>query len=456
MEWITHLLQLILALLCLFMIFFSISSFYEKERRAANISLGMAFFILCLFSLTFVIPESLQNIVNIVFIMGLLWVLLLFFYPFSKTKLRDEQPADRFDERDIMFARARLKPGTEHYDAYYEMRPENKEPDDALRSAPGLLSEKARFYHPLLFATSKGNFFLTEALHDAIDGPVAESKQETSKEVVTAYIKELAKSMGAKHVGVTICNPLHFYSHIGRGSGEFGAEINVEHQFAIAFTVEMDYEMIGANPLAPGVIESSRQYVEAAKVAVTIAATIREMGYEARAHIDGNYRVIAPLVARDAGLGEIGRMGLLITPDLGPRVRLGVITTNLPLEVNTRKVDDSVSDFCRICKKCAVNCPGRAIPFRDRTMIEGVSRWQINSEACFGYWVQCGTDCGRCMTICPFAHKNNRLHTFIRWGIRKSYMFRRFALLMDDLFYGRKPKRRSPPNWIENVLVKNR
>ena len=47
----------------------------------------------------------------------------------------------------------------------------------------------------------------------------------------------------------------------------------------------------------------------------------------ARAHIDGNYQVIAPLVARDAGLGTIGRMGLLMTPELGPRVRLAVVTT---------------------------------------------------------------------------------------------------------------------------------
>ena len=45
---------------------------------------------------------------------------------------------------------------------------------------------------------------------------------------------------------------------------------------------------------------------------------IRRLGYPARAHIDGNYRVIAPLVARDAGLGEIGRMGLLMTPRSRP------------------------------------------------------------------------------------------------------------------------------------------
>ena len=63
--------------------------------------------------------------------------------------------------------------------------------------------------------------------------------------------------------------------------------------------------------------------------------------------------MIAPLVARDAGLGEIGRMGLLMTPRLGPRVRLGVVTTDLPLAPNEAGDDLSVLDFCTRCKKCA-------------------------------------------------------------------------------------------------------
>ncbi len=80
----------------------------------------------------------------------------------------------------------------------------------------------------------------------------------------------------------------------------------------------MAHEMIQAAPRMPQVMESARQYVEAGKIAVILAAAIRNLGYPARAHIDEINRVIAPLVARDAGLGEIGRMGLLMTPHLGP------------------------------------------------------------------------------------------------------------------------------------------
>jgi reductive dehalogenase len=235
----------------------------------------------------------------------------------------------------------------------------------------------------------------------------------------------------------------HIYSHIGRGSGTYGDPVALDHQFGIAFTVEMDYEMTGAAPYPPITMESGRQYVECARVAVQLAAAIRELGYPARAHIDGNYRVIAPLVARDAGLGEIGRMGLLMTPKLGPRVRVGVVTTDLPLIPDPYQPDLSTLDFCEICEKCAENCPSQSIPYGSREISNGVLRWTIDPESCYHYWTIVGTDCGRCMAVCPYSHPDNLIHNLVRWGIRKSANFRRAALAMDDFFYGRKPRSKS-------------
>jgi len=92
--------------------------------------------------------------------------------------------------------------------------------------------------------------------------------------------------------------------------------------------------MVNSGPLAPIIMESSQKYLDSGSIAVQLAAFIRNLGYPALAHIDGNYQVVCPLVARDAGLGDIGRMGLLMTPKLGPRVRIGVVTTDLPLLVD--------------------------------------------------------------------------------------------------------------------------
>jgi ferredoxin len=357
----------------------------------------------------------------------------------------------RFDERDIQFSRVRLKPGTPEYAAYYAMRPENRRIDDEIRALPGLLSADAALAEPALFAAAEGSFFLTESLHAAVDGPLSATRLSADPPAMTEYLKSLAVHYGARTVGVAELRPYHVYSHIGRDFRDYGEPIPFEPGSAIAFTVEMDPVLVRAAPNAPTVLESGRQYVEAARVAVQLAAAIRAMGHPARAHIDGCYRVIAPLVARDAGLGEIGRMGLLMTPRVGPRVRLGVVTTPLALVTGRPTGDGPVVDFCSRCRKCAVNCPARAIPDGDRAEVDGAMRWRVDGDACFRYWNVVGTDCARCMAVCPYSHDDNFLHNAVRWGVRRSGLFRRAAVRLDDVFYWRKPPSRPGPRWTRLV-----
>lgn len=198
----------------------------------------------------------------------------------------------------------------------------------------------------------------------------------------------------------------------------------------------------------PTVMESAAEYPNGAMIAVRLAYFIRSLGYPARAEMVDHYDVVAPLVARDAGLGEIGRHGLLITPCLGIRVRLGVVTTDLPLHPDSRESDLSVLDFCRICKKCAVNCPSNSIPLDDWQEIDGALRWRINPETCYRYWCSMGTDCARCMAVCPYSDPDTFLHAGVRALSRRSGAARRTALLLDDFFYGRRPAARPAPAWI--------
>jgi reductive dehalogenase len=228
----------------------------------------------------------------------------------------------------------------------------------------------------------------------------------------------------------------------------------LDHRYAIAFSVEMNRDMVATAPAAPTLLESARQYARAADIALELSLFIRSLGYPARAHIDGDYRVIAPLVARDAGLGEFGRMGLLMTPTLGPRVRLGVVTTDLPLIPDRRSADDSVLDFCTICNKCADACPVRAIPFDDRQEIDGAQRWRINHDTCFRYWNVTGTDCARCMAVCVYSYPASPMHNAVRWAVRRSGAARRAALWLDRAFYGRVPSPKAAPGWVpEQALV---
>ncbi|MFO8174032.1 MAG: 4Fe-4S dicluster domain-containing protein, partial [Longimicrobiales bacterium] len=141
-----------------------------------------------------------------------------------------------------------------------------------------------------------------------------------------------------------------------------------------------------------------------------------------------------------------------MTPRLGPRVRIAVVTTDLPLVPDPPLHDPAVLDFCLHCRKCAECCPSRALPFGDPEPDEnGVLRWRIDAEACFTLWTKMGTDCARCMAVCPYSHPDNLLHQLIRKGIRRNALFRRGAVRMDDLIYGRRPPARELPPWLQGI-----
>ncbi len=367
------------------------------------------------------------------------------FLPFEKAgSYLFATPKGRIDERDIMFSRNELKEGTTEFDEYYKRKPENKNPDDNFRKLPGLLSKISREYNAFHFASSHASFDAVKAFYNEVEGEVNPEAITVNIEEISNYIKVWSKKLGALDCGITYLHDYHIYSHGGRKDRR-GEVLHKKHKFAIAFTVEMKKEMVDAAPKSVVVMESGQQYLEAGRIAIQLTKFIANLGYEARAHIDGNYEVVCPLVARDAGLGEIGRMGILMTPRHGPRVRIAVVTTNIPLKVDIPKPDYSVIDFCTICKKCADSCPSQAISFNDREKINGVLRWQINQEKCFTLWCKLGTDCSNCLSVCPYSHENNALHNLVRMGIKNNHVFRRLALKMDDVIYGRKPKSKDIP-----------
>ena len=329
----------------------------------------------------------------------------------------------------------------------YTRFPERKIVDDAARSKPGLLSEKAKYYDKFSFAAADAGFQTVEQLASAVDGTVAPVRKEVNATDTISFIKQWLKQLGAVDIGCTLLRDYHLYSVRGRDHN-YGEKVSNTHKYGIAFTVEMNREMMDRAPKGPTVMESARKYMDAGAIAVQLGYFIRNLGYSARAHIDAYYEVVCPLVARDAGLGEIGRMGLLMTPRFGPRVRIGVVTTDIPLVTDEKREDTTVIDFCERCRKFAVVCPSQAISLQTRKMIHGVKRWQINQEKCYDYWCQAGTDCGRCIAVCPYAHPDNYLHRVVRFGIRNNFLFRRIAVTLDDLFYGRKPAPKAVQNWI--------
>ena len=360
-------------------------------------------------------------------------------------------PLERLDEREIVFYRFyRLKPGMAQLHKLYEERPDLEAVDQEIRALPGLLGTAAESYDAATTPMNVATFDVMERLYKEIDWPaqgLENAPIQDAPEAWTRRIKGYARALGADLVGIAPLEPAAVYSHIGRSPGAIGEPITLNHPHAIVLAVSMDSVMIAQSPHHAATTESSLCYLKAGQAALVLSRYIQRLGHAARAHVDGNYRVLCGPLAVAAGLGELGRLGLIITPQYGPRVRFAVVTTDLPL-VHDRPIHFGVQDFCRICKKCAQNCPSGAIARGEKEVVRGLRKWRSSQEACFRYWNRVGSDCALCIKVCPYAHPNTPVHQVIRWALPRNPLVRRLALWGDDFFYGRRPKGGPPlPGW---------
>jgi len=238
-----------------------------------------------------------------------------------------------------------------------------------------------------------------------------------SPDHAAALIKKIAHTFGATLVGITKLNPDWCYQGILRGVGRENYDPPPHWEYAIVVATPHQWDQVYVNPVYGTSYDAySRERIIAGKLEVFL----HELGYPARSHVPPFfYDVVTPPIAVDAGLGELGRNGLMITPELGCNARLAVVTTNIPMMVD-KPIDIGVQEFCRKCKICAEQCPSGAISFKDKvdTVVRGYKRWLINDDACFNVWASVATShvrgCRVCIAVCPYVRKNNWMHTIIR------------------------------------------
>ncbi|MFH1850910.1 MAG: 4Fe-4S dicluster domain-containing protein [Candidatus Neomarinimicrobiota bacterium] len=348
----------------------------------------------------------------------------------------NQLPDQRFDERDTLFARMNRSAGTEPYNDYYQRRPELQDIDDRLRSMPALLDPEGLYYDQEIM-TRTGQYFADidkiEVDHEFV---CDWSVKLTAARDKSTLIKKLTRQLGAVAVGFCELDQEFIYTQKGRFDHDYGRNIELDHPRMIVFLVEMDYQRMQRAPKADTFLESARQYYRAAVISRTVAAILEQSGYPAKAHYDAHYDLILPPLAIKAGLGELGRNNILIADKYGSRVRIGAVTTALPL-CPDHPVTLGARHFCEICRKCVRRCPPKALALGEKETVRGVDKWPTKVEKCYTYWRRVGTDCGLCMAVCPFSHRNSWLHNLVRLFIRHFPILHRPARWLDDLIYGR-------------------
>ncbi len=255
----------------------------------------------------------------------------------------------------------------------------------------------------------------------------------------TQRIKLAASMFGAGMVGICQLDERWVYSHNFSRKTQQAEKLDLPKtlKYAIMMIIPMDYELGKTYPAAVSGAATGLGYSTGLNCATSLAQFIVNLGYNAVASLNDTSLSIP--MAIEAGLGEYGRNGLLITPEFGPNIRIAKVFTDLPLAID-QPIQFGVKAFCDTCRKCADNCPVKAIPFGapqseppNFSSLAGITKWTVNAEKCFKFWVGMNTDCAICIRVCPYNKDYSKW--WHRLGIRLANSpLRRVMLYLDNAF----------------------
>ena len=345
----------------------------------------------------------------------------------------------RFPEADMIFARVGTDPDFEHYQ------------HGAYSGADEMIAKNILGYSRIEHDLSVAGWKLYDSRHlvipDRLKTTEVTDPLSTDSVELTHEIKNAATHYGADLVGIANLDRNWIYRT--NRSGE-SYDIPESINKAIVIAIEMDYDGIATSPAYGSSAATALGYSKMAFVEIELTAFIKRLGYNAIPC--GNDIAISVPLAIDAGLGQFGRHGILITKKFGPRVRIAKVLTDMPL------IDDSpdlgfckaVIRFCEVCEKCATTCPSQSIAYGTEHTWEGttksnnpgVKKWYINPESCYNFWIENGSDCSNCIRSCPYNKKDGLLHRMILWTVRFLPWMNRLVVKMDDLMgYGKQKTR---------------
>jgi hypothetical protein len=251
------------------------------------------------------------------------------------------------------------------------------------------------------------NAFSWEKLTDAnsiMEKPVLEKYIVTNPQKLSEEVKKTARTFGAFTVGISYVN--EYWVYLKNMENE-SIVLPEECKYSIVMTVKMDGDAIKTSPSFTASTVTGLAYSQMAFLVGCMAEFIRNLGYIALPM--GNDTALSIPLAIDAGLGQLGRNGLLITPEYGPCVRICKVFTDLPLHPDT-PIAFGVPEFCKTCHKCADACEADAIQTEDepsfnivcRSNNKGILRWAVDHDKCYNFWIENGGECSNCIAACPF------------------------------------------------------
>ena len=202
---------------------------------------------------------------------------------------------------------------------------------------------------------------------------------------------EYAKSIGIDEIGFTkIPKNLIF------------KERAICYDNAIVLIKEMDKKAISKAPSRETLKTVFETYDSLGILTNKLTDYLRANNFYAQASHPLGGLVLYPPLAQKAGLGWLGKHGLLITPQFGSRQRISAIFTNIDnLPFSKSNEHKWIGAFCDKCNKCIRKCPPKAIL---ETPIIHMSKRKthIDRSKCLPYFNK-NYGCSICLKECVFS-----------------------------------------------------
>ncbi|MBD3253597.1 MAG: hypothetical protein GF383_00810 [Candidatus Lokiarchaeota archaeon] len=172
---------------------------------------------------------------------------------------------------------------------------------------------------------------------------------------------------------------------------------------AIVLGMEMKWDQIKKAPSVHCEIECFRVYYQLGEATLKLTEFLKERGYKSEAHHPFGGKMLFPPHAVAAKLGIMGRNGLVITPEFGPRQRWSIITTDAEIPNRGDADFTDMKEFCEKCGLCVRNCKGNS-PLEQPLRKEWGQITHIDRSKCIQSILD-NNYCSVCLKVCPQGRK---------------------------------------------------
>ena len=197
-----------------------------------------------------------------------------------------------------------------------------------------------------------------------------------------------AKGMGVDLIGYTPVNENYIFKNL-----------KIYGKNAIILGMEMKWEKIKTAPSVLCGIEAFRVYKELGDITIELTDYLKELGYKSEAHHPFGGKLLFTYHAVAANLGIMGRNGLIITPEFGPRQRWSIISTDADIPETLKRDFSEMKKFCETCGACIRSCGGGAA-YEDPIKKDGGIITHIERSKCIESLLE-NNYCSVCLKVCP-------------------------------------------------------